>query len=321
MTDIPEKNAPLALVLGARGGIGGHITTMLLQRGWRVRALVRGNLPAASHPMQEWVEGDALDAEAVLKAASGATLIVHAVNPPGYKDWDKLVLPMLDNTISAAERVGARIVFPGTVYNFGPDAFADLTEESPQQPLTRKGAIRKAMEVRLREAAGRGVPVLIVRAGDYFGPGALNNWFSQSLVKPGKKVESVSNPGAPGVGHQWAYLPDVAETFGKLLDRADELEEFAVYHMEGFWDRDGQDMARAIQKVLARTIPVKAVPWWLFRLASPFVPMFREILEMRYLWKTPLKMSNGKLTAFLGAEPHTPIEDAVRATLADLKSV
>jgi len=72
----------------------------------------------------------------------GSSLIVHAANPPGYRDWDKLVLPMLDNTIAAAKAMGARIVFPGTVYNFGPDAFRMLREDSPQHPTTRKGAIR-----------------------------------------------------------------------------------------------------------------------------------------------------------------------------------
>ena len=54
------------------------------------------------------------------------SVIVHAVNPPGYRNWCKLVLPMLDNTISAARLTGARIVLPGTVYNFGPDAFQEF---------------------------------------------------------------------------------------------------------------------------------------------------------------------------------------------------
>lgn len=319
MSNSLESAAPLALVLGARGGIGGHLMTMLLQRGWRVRALVRGALPSSVHARQEWVEGDAMNAGDVLKAAQGASLIVHAVNPPGYRNWETLVLPMLENTIHAAESVGARIVLPGTVYNFGPDALPDVTEQSAQRPVTKKGAIRVQMEKRLREASGRGVPVLIVRAGDFFGPSAQNNWFSQALVKPGKKLASISNPGRDGVGHQWTYLPDMAETIGKLLDREAELERYAAYHMEGFWDHDGTQMAGAIQRVLGRTITTKPVPWWLFRLASPFVTMFREVMEMRYLWTTPVRMSNAKLIAFLGEEPHTPIDEAVRATLLDLK--
>jgi nucleoside-diphosphate-sugar epimerase len=48
---------------------------------------------------------------------------------------------------------------------------------------------------------------------------------------------------------------------------------------------------------------------------APFMVVMRELLEMRYLWRTPLRMSNARLVAELGAEPHTPIDEAVRATL------
>jgi len=134
-----------------------------------------------------------------------------------YRRWSKLVLPMLDNTVAAASAVGATIVLPGTIYNFDPDALPVLTEESPQHPVTRKGAIRVEMERRLLAASKNGTRVLIVRAGDFFGPKAGNNWFSQGLVKPGKPVTAISNPGRRGVGHQWSYLPDVARTVIELL--------------------------------------------------------------------------------------------------------
>ena len=39
---------------------------------------------------------------------------------------------------------------------------------------------------------------IVLRAGDFFGPGAGNNWFSQALVKPGRPLTRVSVPGAPG---------------------------------------------------------------------------------------------------------------------------
>jgi nucleoside-diphosphate-sugar epimerase len=39
---------------------------------------------------------------------------------------------------------------------------------------------------------------------------------------------------------------------------------------------------------------------------------------MLYLWKTPLRMPNDKLVAALGAEPQTPIDEAVRTTLKAL---
>jgi hypothetical protein len=51
-------------------------------------------------------------------------------------------------------------------------------------------------------------------------------------------------------------------------------------------------------------------------LASPFVTTFREMLEMRYLWGEPLRMDNSRLVAFLGQEPHTPLDDAVLGPLS-----
>ncbi len=311
---------PTALVLGATGGIGGEVARRLQARGWQIRALHRSALePAVRANGYDWIAGDAMNPAQVLAAARGAALIVHAVNPPGYRDWDKLVLPMLDNSIAAAQATGARILLPGTVYNYGPDAFPLLTEDAPQQPLTRKGGIRVEMEQRLRAAADRGVHSLIVRAGDFFGPQAANNWFAQGLVKPGKPATAVTYPGVAGIGHQWAYLPDVAETMVQLLERADALEPFAAFHMQGHWDADGRQMVAAIGRALGRpALKARAFPWWALTLGAPFVPLFREMREMRYLWQQPVRMSNAKLIKLLGREPHTPLDQAVRTTLAGL---
>ncbi|MFK0205355.1 NAD-dependent epimerase/dehydratase family protein [Agrobacterium sp. NPDC090283] len=312
------NDRPLALILGVNGGVGSQVSQMLQQRGWRVRAMTRQKTASTATGDIEFVTGDAMNRQDVLDAAKGAALIVHAVNPPGYRNWESQVLPMLDNTIAAAEACGARIVFPGSVYNFGPDAFPLLTEDSPQKPFTRKGALRVEMERRLKMVSMRGVPVLIVRAGDFFGPDARNNWFSQMLVKPGKPVRGVQNPAAPYAGHQWAYLPDVAETIGRLLDRAGELPAFAVYHMEGFWDFDGLQLVEAIERVVGHPVKRRQLSWSGIKLAAPFVPLFREVLEMQYLWQMPIRMSNRKLVDFLGTEPRTPIDIAVATTLASL---
>jgi nucleoside-diphosphate-sugar epimerase len=291
--------------------------------GWEVHALRRGIGPCA--PIRDgitWIDGDALDAASVRAAARGAAVIVHAVNPPGYRNWSQLVLPMLDNTIAAARSMRATIVLPGTIYNFGPDAFPVLTESSRQQPRTRKGAIRVAMEERLKDYAADGGRVLIVRAGDFFGPKVGNSWFAQGLVKAGRPVSRIQNPGRAGVGHTWSYVPDVARTVVELLAKTTVLPEFAVFHMAGHWDADGSRMSEAIARVVehrtGRAPKVSAFPWWVLTLASPFVTLFREMREMRYLWQEPLRMDNSRLLEVLGHEPHTPLEAAVETTLLGL---
>ncbi len=199
-------------ILGVNGGIGSSIARAMLRRGWHVSALVRDRAAATARWADNvgitWIEGDALDPDAVIRAARGAEAIVHAVNPPAYRGWGEVVLPMIDNTIAAAKALGgARIVLPGTIYNFDPTRTTVIREESPQEPRGPKGVIRVAMERRLEDASPD-CPALILRAGDYFGPGAGSSWFAQAMVAPGKPVRRLINP-AKGVGHSWAYLPDL----------------------------------------------------------------------------------------------------------------
>lgn len=307
-----------ALVLGATGGIGGEMAATFVRRGWRVRALHRDPARAGSHDGIDWRTGDAMRPADVIAAADGAQLIVHAVNPPGYRRWGELVLPMLESSLAAARASGARLLLPGTIYNYGPDAFPLLTPDAPQKALTRKGRIRVEMERRMAAAAVTGVRSLVVRAGDYFGPRARNNWFGQ-MVKPGRPVTAIAYPGRPGIGHAWAYLPDLAETMMRLVEREAELAPFEVFHFGGHWDADGAGMTDAIRRVVGRpNLPVRGFPWSIVRLAAPFVTTFREVLEMRYLWRERVQLDNRKLLAFLRTEPHTPIEEAVRTTLIGL---
>ncbi len=318
--------APLgnkALVLGASGGIGGEVARQLRDGGWQVQALKRDLATAAEQRDGiQWLRGDALNRDDVVRAAQGCSVIVHGVNPPAYRRWAELVLPMIDNTIAAARVEGATIVLPGTVYNYGPDAFAALDEHSAQRPLTRKGRIRVALEQRLQGAARDGVRAIVVRSGDFFGPQAGNSWFSQGMIRPGRAVKVVNLPSYPGVGHQWAYLPDVARTMVELVERRQSLAPFATFHMAGYWDADGTQIAAAICRVVERAggrAKLRRFPWWLVALASPLVPMFRELLEMRYLWRTPVRMHNTHLLSVLGQEPHTPLDQAVEVTLKGLK--
>jgi len=310
-----------ALILGATGGIGHETALALLQRGWHIRALHRDpGRVCAGLPAAEWVKGDAMREADVVRAAEGAALILHGVNPPGYRNWNRLALPMLENSIAAATRANARLVFPGTLYNYGPDAFPLLGENAPQTPCSRKGTIRVAMEERLRTASEKdGLKVLILRAGDFFGPRCGNSWFTQVMVQPGKPLARVTYPGRPEVGHAWAYLPDLGETVGCLVDREEALGRFERFHFAGHWVEPGIEFAERVRDLAGRPeLPLSRFPWLLVRALSPLVRLFREVSEVRYLWTQPVRLDNTKLHRFLGEEPHTPIDEALRTTMAAL---
>ncbi|POR50169.1 nucleoside-diphosphate-sugar epimerase [Paraburkholderia eburnea] len=313
--------ARTALVLGVSGGIGGEVARQLTGAGWRVRALQRNVGSNANAGGIETVQGDVMDRAAVMRAAQGCEVIVHAVNPPGYRRWADLVLPMIDNTLAAAQAARATVVLPGTVYNYGPDALPLVAEDAPQQPRTRKGAIRVELERRIEAATARDVRAIVVRTGDFFGPRVGNSWLAQGFLTPGRPLRTVREPGTPGAGHSWGYVPDVARTMLELIEQRAALAPFARFHMAGHWDADGTQMPAALCRVAARhglTVRCGAFPWPLIYIAALFATTPREMLEMRYLWRETLELDNTRLVATLGREPHTPLDAAVEATLLGL---
>ena len=311
------------LIIGPTGSVGRAIATAFLGHGWKVSVLHRDPVRArgrfAENAAIQWHRGDAMSRDDVLRAAEGVDVIIHAVNPPGYRNWKGLARPMLENTIAAAKATGARIMFPGNVYNYGPDALPLVSENAPQTPRTRKGRIRVDMERALRQGAVQGARSIVVRAGDFFGANGASSWFEAVLVKPGKPVRSVTYPGKHGAGHNWAYLPDLAETFVRVAERERELGAFETFHFGGHFLARGVDMAKAIARAGGNpNTPIRRMPWFAVYAAAPFNVTMREVLEMRYLWRETLQLDNRKLVAFLGEEPHTPLTAAVERTLMDL---
>jgi nucleoside-diphosphate-sugar epimerase len=309
------------LIIGIGGGFGEAVARALLLRGWSVRALVRdlAKVERGWPADIRWFEGDALNAMSVATAAKAVDVVVHGANPPMYRNWREWGVPMLANSIAAAEQTGARLVFPGNLYNFGPDAGALIDEGSPQHPLTRKGAIRAEMEAMLRDAVQRGrMRAMVVRAGDFFGGAATSSWFAKIIV-PAKPGASIRYPGRYNVGHAWAYLPDLGEATARLIEIESSLPAWEVVHFGGHWLEPGIEMAEAVRRVFDGRGVIRAFPWLPFRILSPVSPFLRELLEMRYLWRTPLRLNNMKLVGLIGDEPHTSLDQAVGAAVTALR--
>jgi nucleoside-diphosphate-sugar epimerase len=342
-----------ALVLGASGAAGAAIASRLTQMGMRVTLAGRGTAaprmaPYPSLATLAWRQVDVLQPGALRLAARDCGVIVHAANPANYVGWHQQLLPMLDAVLDAAAHPEVTVVLPGNVYALQPSASA-IGEDTPQPPAsTAKGRLRQAMEARLQAAAEAGrCRALIVRAGDFFGAHAPHSWMTQAmlpaLARPDwpaatailtdaaasptptrlaaiPRVRRIWQPGAPGVGHQWAYLEDFSLTVGLLLNQRGRLPRHAVFHTSGHWDADGQTLARRMADLLAQASGqrprIQPFPWWALRLAAPVHPLSRELLEMRWLWDQPVRLSNARLCEVLGREePHTPWNLALRAAL------
>jgi nucleoside-diphosphate-sugar epimerase len=297
--------ASTVLILGAAGRIGQALATAFADAGWQVRAQARKDLPAALGGRVQAVRCDAHDAPALAAAAQGADVVVHALNPP-YTEWARQALPLADAAIAAAQASGALLMLPGNVYPYGSGLPPRLTPATPAQGDHAKARIR--IEVEARIAAAAGLDSVVIRAGDFFG-GGTGSWFDiawASRLKSGRVV----HPGPDDIVHAWAYLPDLAQAFVRVAERRAALRGAHRLHFAGH-AVTGRQMHQALEAVAGTALRRAPMPWWLLRLGAPFVPMWREVLQMRYLWQRPHALDDTSLRALVGPLPQTPLHEAV----------
>ena len=312
--------SPRVLILGANGRFGAAATRAFAAAGWSVLAQVRRSAAALPRGAQA-LAIDLADSDALARAAAGARVLVYAVNP-AYTRWDQELLPLARLGMDLAQRLQARFMLPGNVYNFGQAMPLRLTEDTPQRPTTAKGRLRCQLEDELRARAATGLASVVIRAGDFYGAGT-GGWFDQAIVK-GIAHGKLVYPGPLDVPHAWAYLPDLAQAFvavasGESADATFQRLHFAGHSLTGAQLLDGIEQAAAALGLHAAG-PWRrgGIPWALLRTLGIVYPAWRELARMSYLWRVAHQLDGSALRAQVGEGAATPLPVALRDTLLAL---
>ncbi|SDD79190.1 SDR family oxidoreductase [Glycomyces harbinensis] len=155
--------APLVLLLGATGYIGGRLLPRLLNAGYRVRVFTRRPERARGFAASEAVEvfrGDAADPDAVRRAMDGVRFVYHLVHSmTDGRDFRRLDRVIAHNVADAAAAAGVRrLVYLGGL-----------------APRTGKLSAHLASRREVGEILERsGVPVLMFQAGVVIGSGSAS---------------------------------------------------------------------------------------------------------------------------------------------------
>mgnify|MGYP002401948712 CR=1 FL=1 len=301
-------------VLGSNGHIGHAAMLAFRDADWAVTGFGRSNRKPVGRTT--FVQGDASELAAVKAATAEADVVVNGLHLR-YDQWGNgRAEAQLQVVIDAITGTGKTLIFPGTIYNYrASDRVVD--PRLRQEGEAPRGAIRIQLERMLREAAqNRGFQVLIIRAGDFFGPGNHDEWYGAAMLMDHRKGR-LYHLGDLEKRHSWAYLPDLGRAFVALAGRRAEFSRFENFHFAGHWVAHGQIMA-AVQNVLPRPVNVTSFPWWLLRAVGVVNPVMRDIFRMRYLWQNEMELVDPRLDALLGPGFTTPFEQAVAATVTDL---
>ncbi|WP_419656308.1 conserved uncharacterized protein, DUF2867 [Desulfosarcina variabilis str. Montpellier] len=164
------------LVTGGTGYVGGRLIPMLLDRGYRVRAMVRSPQkllarPWAGHPALDILPGDALDQASFIQAGEDcdtAYYLIHSMNAHKrrFAEADRKAA---ENMVACAEQNGMqRIIYLG--------GLGDKDHENLSHHLRSRHEVEGILE------AGR-VPVTNLRAAMILGSGSASFEMLRYLVE------------------------------------------------------------------------------------------------------------------------------------------
>lgn len=298
-------------ILGANGVIGNEISHHL-PAGTRIRQVSRQ--PRAVHPTDELVAADLLDAAAVQRAVEGSD-VAYLVAGLKYdaRIWAEQWPRVMRNTIDACARHGTRLVFFDNVYAYGLVDGA-MTEDTPLQPTSRKGTVRAAIATMLLDAVRAGdVTAMIVRAADFYGPGAALSIVHETVFKRLKAGKTPQWVGDPHRVHTFTYTPDAGR--GVVALAQSDGAWGTTWHLPTSPERiTGADFVRMACEAAGRPYKLQVAPRWLLKLMGLFVPVLRENDEMMYQFENDYVFDSTRVREAYGLEA-TPYPDGIARTL------
>lgn len=252
-------------------------------------------------------------------------MVVQGLSPVyTRKAWRRELPGLTQAAIDVTRALGATLMLPASVYNFGKAMPPLLREETPQAASTFKGRMRIASEAQVRAATLDGrMKAVVIRGGDFFGSGS-GAWLDQVMVKSIQDGK-FTYPGPLDVPTAWAWLPDMARSFVAVAAQREQLPAFETLHFAGY-SLTGQDWADALEGIASERgwlpqggrLHTRSLSWTLMRALGLMLPQVAALCEMRYQWVTPHSLVNTRMAALTGPEPHTPFPEALRASLAEL---
>lgn len=310
------------LVTGSEGFIGSHLTEMLLDMGYDVRAFVLYNsfgqwgwldtLPKEKRDALDVVMGDVRDPVFVRKAMEGVECVFHLAAliaiPYSYYAPDAYVDTNIKGTLNvlnaARELRTKRVLITSTSEVYGTAQYVPIDERHPLQGQSPYSATKIGAD-RLAESYFRsfGVPVTIVRPFNTYGPRQSSRAVIPTIISQLLAGYDEIQMGSLTPTRDFVFCKDTAQGFVELSKCAAAI-------------------GREVNIASGREISIGDLAQKLIALLRPEAKIVCEEQRLRPAASEVERLlgSNELLYALTGFRPQTPIEEGLKLTADWLRS-
>jgi nucleoside-diphosphate-sugar epimerase len=299
-------------ILGANGIIAQEMSKHLPQYAQKIRQVSRN--PRKVNSSDELLVADLLDYQQTLKAVAGSDVVYLVAGLPyNTKLWQTEWPKLMQNVINACKEHKSKLVFFDNVYSYGL-VKGTMTEETPFNPTSKKGEIRaKVATILLDEIKQGNLQGMIVRAADFYGPGALLSLTHQSVTLKLKANKSSQWIGDPKKIHTFSYTPDAGKTMARLGNTPSAFNQ--TWHALTSKEKiTGEEYIKIACGLMNKPYKVQALPKIGVRLLGLFIPVLKEFTEMMYQFENDYIFDSTKYERTFG-EQATTYREGIASTL------
>lgn len=297
-------------VIFGTGPLGSAVAEELLTLGKAVRMVSRSG--KASVQGVELVGGDAYNLGFARRVTERAA-VVYQCAQPAYHRWVEEFPALQQSILEAAAANHAKLVIADNLYMYGDPHGQILSENSDQNPTTKKGKVRKAMaDAALAAHQADKLQVALSRPSHYFGPGyeiTGDMVFKKALE--GKAMQVLGRLDQP---HSFSYVPDAGKAMAILGTSQQAWGQVWIPPVQPTLTQ--AEFAQTVWQAAGRTGNAKtqALSRFMAQILGLFVPTIRETVEMMYEFEKPYVVDSSKFERTFGVKA-TPTEEAIRRTL------
>lgn len=300
-------------ILGANGTIGSVLAKELSTYTNKIRLVSRN--PGKVNESDELFPADLSEPGMVEKAVEGSDVVYLIVGfDYKLKVWKEKWPGLMRATIDACIKHNARLVFFDNVYLYDINAVPHMTEESPVNPPSKKGAVRKLIAQMIMDEVKAGkLKALIARSADFYGPGNEKSFVIEMVyknLKKGKRANWFINADKK---HSFTYTPDAAKATALLGNTDDAYNQ--VWHLPT--DKKtltGREFIELFSNEMKASGKVNVMPLWLIRVLGLFIPIMREMPEMMYQYAGDYFFDSSKFEKQFNFKP-TSYQEGVKLTV------